>query len=61
MKLSCIDLTSVPDMVFEAQRYKWGTSYCYHVGTTYRTDMPENAFIKVSKGIPDKLFSVNWV
>lgn len=60
-RIACVELTSVPDMVFEAQKYKWGTHSCYHLGNTYREGMPENAFCKVVHGLRDKVWTMRFV
>ena len=60
-KIACVELTSVPGMIFEAVRFPHEPSCVYHIGNTYRSQMPENAFLKVTRGIQDKLFLINFI
>ena len=59
-KIACVELTSVPDMIFEARGYEY-KHQLYHIGHVFRTDMPEEAFFKVTRGIQDKLFLMNFI
>ena len=60
-KIASIELTSVPDMIFEAVRFPHEPSCIYHIGNIYRSQMPEDAFLKVTRGIRDKLFLINFI
>ena len=60
-KIACVELTSVPDMIFEAVRFPHEPSCIYHIGNIYRSQMPEDAFLKVTRGIRDKLFLMNFI
>ena len=60
-KIASIGLTSVPNMIFEAARFPHEPSCIYHMGSIYRSQMPEDAFLKVTRGIRDKLFLMNFI
>ena len=60
-KIASIELTSVPDMIFEAVRFPHEPSCIYHIGNTYRSQMPEDAFLKVTCGMRDKLFLIHFI
>lgn len=61
-KIACVELTSVPDMIFEARRYEYRHQLqLYHIGHVFRTDMPEEALFKVTCGVQDKLFLMNFI
>lgn len=60
-KIACVELTSVPDMIFEAARFPHEPPCIYHIGSIYRSQMPEDAFLKVTRGIQDKLFLINFI
>lgn len=60
-KIACIELTSVPDMIFEAVRFSYEPSCIYQIGNTYRSQMPENAFLKVTCGMQNRLFLTNFI
>ena len=59
-KITCVELTSVPDMIFEARRYKY-KYWLYHIGHVFRASMPEEALFKVTCGIQNKLFLMNFI
>ena len=61
-KIACVELTSVPDMIFEARRYEYRPQLqLYHIGHVFRTGVPEDALFKVTCGIQDKLFLINFI
>ena len=60
-KIAGVGLTSVPNMIFEAARFSDEPSCIYHIGNIYRSQMPEDAFLKVTRGIQDKLFLINFI
>ena len=61
-KIACVELTSVPDMIFEARRYEYRLQLqLYHMGHVFRTDMPEEAFFKVTCGMQEKLFLMHFI
>ena len=61
-KIACVELTSVPDIIFEARRYEYRQQLqLYHIGHVFRPDMPEEALFKVTCGMPDKLFLINFI
>ena len=60
-KIASIGLTSVPDMIFEAARFPHEPPCIYHIGSIYRSQMPEDAFLKVTCGVQDKLFLINFI
>ena len=60
-KIASIGLTSVPNMIFEAARFPHEPSCIYHMGSIYRSQMPEDAFLKVTCGVQDKLFLINFI
>ena len=60
-KIARIGLTSVPDMIFEAVRCPHEPSCVYHIGNIYRSQMPEDACLKVTRGIQNKLFLINFI
>ena len=60
-KIASIGLTSVPDMIFEAVRFPHEPSCIYHIGDIYRSQMPENALLKVTCGMHDRLFLTNFI
>ena len=60
-KIASIGLTSVPDMIFEAARFSREPSCIYQIGNVYRNQMPEDAFLTVTRGIQDKLFLINFI
>lgn len=59
-KIACVELTSVPDMIFEARRYEY-RHQLYHIGHVFRTNMPEEALFKVTCGMRDKLFLIHFI
>lgn len=59
-KIACVELTSVPDMIFEARRYEY-RHQLYHIGHVFRTDMPEESLFKVTCGMQDKLFLTHFI
>ena len=60
-KIASIGLTSVPDMIFEAVRFSHEPSCIYHIGNIYRSQMPEDSFLKVTRGIQYKLFFIIFI
>lgn len=60
-KIAGIGLTSVPDMIYEAARFSDEPHCIYHIGNIYRSQMPEDAFLKVTRSIQNKLFLVNFI
>ena len=61
-KIACVELTSVPDMIFEARRYEYRPQLqLYHIGHVFRTNMPEESLFKVTCGVQDKLFLMNFI
>ena len=60
-KIASIGLTSVPNMIFEAVRFPHEPSCIYHIGNVYRNQMPENAFLKVTCGMQNRLFLANFI
>ena len=59
-KIACVELTSVPDMIFEARGYEY-KHQLYHMEHVFRADMPEEAFFKVTCGMQDKLFLIHFI
>lgn len=60
-KIAGMGLTSVLNMIYEAARFPHEPSCIYHIGNIYRSQMPEDAFLKVTRGIQDKLFLINFI
>ena len=62
-KIACVELTSVPDMIFDARGYEYRHQLhsLYHIGHVFRANMPEEALFKVTCGIQDKLFLMHFI
>ena len=60
-KIAGIGLTSVPDMIFEAARFSDEPHCIYQIGNVYRSQMPEDAFLKVTRSMRDRLFLTNFI
>ena len=59
-KIVCIELTSVPDMIFEARRYEY-RHQLYPIGYVFGTGMLNEALFKVTRGMRDKLFLIHFI
>ena len=60
-RVACVEVTSVPEMIFEAQKYNWGIYNCFHIGDTCREGMPEHAYCKVVHSLRDKVHCMRFI
>jgi len=55
-RVSCVEVTCVPEMIFEVQKYKYKDYHsCYHIGDCCR-GLPCDGFIKVTHAVRDNIF-----